>query len=228
MIDVRRDGSTLLPRHERLLVLAMLCITPWMTGCAQIKSFSVAPSTVCPGETVEINWTASDKVTLNASPPLAGEGEGPAEGRRALAPERSTRFTLTVPGLLKGDQREWDVHVIPRQSDRLLGGIARCDDARFVTTSFTIEQTAMSSRARVASIANRYDRALIVIKDDIVVEIPSHGATDRFKTVPLVGAWVIRTPVAQNETCDTALDAVSGRLTIKTVMSCGESVHGDP
>ena len=200
MIDVRRDGPTLLPRHERLLVLAMLCIMPWMTGCAQIKSFSVAPSTVCPGETVEINWTASDKVTLNASPPLAGEG----------------------------DQREWDVQVIPRQSDRLLGGIARCDDARFVTTSFTIEQTAMSSRARVASIANRYDRGLIVSKDDIAVEIPSHGATDRFKTVPLVGTWVIRTPVAQNETCDTALDAVSGRLTINTVMSCGESVHGDP
>jgi hypothetical protein len=95
-------------------------------GLRANQSFSVAPSTICPGETVEVNWKASDKVTPNASPSVGGEGEGPAEGRRSLAPERSTRFTLKVPGLLKTDQREWDVQVIPRQSDRLLGGIARC------------------------------------------------------------------------------------------------------
>jgi hypothetical protein len=227
IINARHGGSRLLPRHERLLVLAMLCITPWVTGCAQIKSFSVAPSTICPGETVEINWKASDKVTLDASPSLEGEGEGPAEGQRAFAPERSTRFTLKVPGLLKSDQREWDVEVIPRQTDRLLGGVARCDDG-FVTTSFTIEQKDTSSRARVASIANRYDRGLVISKDGIEVEITSHGATDRFKTTPVTGTWVIRTPLAGNESCDTALDAVSGRLTIKTLMSCGGSVHGDP
>jgi hypothetical protein len=161
-------------------------------------------------------------------PPLEGEGEGPAEGRRALAPDRSTRFTLKVSGLLKSDQREWDVQVIPRQSERILGGIARCDDARFVTTSFTIERKDTSLRARAASIANRYDRGLVISKDGIEVEIPSDGATDRFKTTAIAGTWVIRTPVAQNETCDTALDAVSGRLTIKTLMSCGENEHGDP
>jgi hypothetical protein len=227
VINATRDESRLLPRHERLLILAMLCITPWMTACAQIKSFTVSPSTICPGETVEINWKASDNVTLAASPPLKGEGEGPAEGQRALTPERSTRFTLKVSGLLKSDQREWDVEVIPRQTDRLLGGIARCEGG-FVTTSFNIEQKGTSSRALAASIANRYDRGLVINKDGIEVEIPSHGATDRFKATPVAGAWLIRTPLARDESCDAALDAVSGRLTIKTLMSCGGSVHGDP
>lgn len=227
VINVKRDEPRLLPRQERLLILAMLCITPWMTGCAQIKSFTVFPSTICPGETVEINWKASNKVTLAASPPLKGEGEGPAEGQRALVPERSTRFTLKVSGLLKSDQREWDVEVIPGQIDRLLGGIARCEGG-FVTTSFNIEQRGTSSRVRVASIANRYDRGLVISKDGIEVEIPSHGATDGFKASPVAGAWLIRTPLMRNESCDAALDAVNGRLTIKTLMSCGGSVHGDP
>ena len=228
MIDAKRGAYSLLPLHDRLLVVAMLCITPWMSGCAQIKSFSVVPSTICPGETVEINWKASDKVTLQASPPVAGEGEGPAEGRRSVAPERSTRFTLKVPGVLKSDQREWDVQVIPSQSARLLGGIARCDDARFVTTSFMIEQKDTSARTRTVSIANHYQRPLVVSKDAIEVEIPPNSATNRFKAVSLAGSWIIRTPVAQNETCDTALEAVRARLTITTQMSCGEQVHGSP
>ena len=62
--------------RDRLSILATLFLTPLIAGCAQIKSFSVAPSTVCPGETVQIDWEASDKVMLNAVPSLKGVGEG--------------------------------------------------------------------------------------------------------------------------------------------------------
>jgi hypothetical protein len=116
---------------------------------------------------------------------VAGEGEGPAEGQRSLAPER-TRFTLKVPGLLKSDQREWDIQVIPRQSDRLLAGVACCDDERFVATSFIIEKKDTSSRARAASIPNHYDRGLVVSKDGIEVEIPSHAPQTGSRPYPLL------------------------------------------
>ena len=221
-------ASNLLSKWDRILVLVMLSITPWITGCAQIKSFTVAPSTICPGESVEITWKASDAVSLRASPPLAGEGEGPAEGARSLAPERSTRFTLKAKGLLKSDQREWDVQVIPSQAERFLGGLGRCEDDRFVTTAFTIEQEATSPHVHAVSIVNQYKRPLMVSKDGIEVEIPANSATERFNAVPVAGVWTIRARVGPDETCGDALDAVSGRLSIRTRMSCMESSHGNP
>src|SRR5688500_12575187 len=135
------DASKAFQMHDRSAISVILLIVPLIAGCAQIKFFSVAPSTVCPGETVEIDWEASGKVALSAAPPLEGTGEGPAEGSRSFTPTQSTRFVLKAPGLLKSDQREWDVQVIPRQSSRLLGGIAQCGgNPPSVSTSFTIQQ----------------------------------------------------------------------------------------
>lgn len=209
--------------RDRLLVLATLFITPLIAGCAQIKSFSAVPSTVCPGETVQIDWKASDKVMLNALPSLEGVGGGPAEGSRSFAPTQNTRFILEVPGLLKNAQREWDVTVIPSQSSRLLGGVAQCEGVPpFVSASFSIQQKDSSSRVRAVSIENNYHRPLKISKDDIEVEIAPDGATDQFKNVPVIGTWTIRTPIGAGEACDSVLEAVRSRLTIKTQMSCGE------
>jgi len=209
--------------HERLQVLAALLIAPLIAGCAQIKSFSVVPTTICPGETVQIDWKASDKVTLDAVPPLVGTGEGPAEGSRSFSPTQNTRFSLKVPALLKSDQREWDVTVIPAQSSRLLGGIAQCEGyPASVAASFLIEQKDTSSRVRAVSVANNYHRPLQVRKDNVEAEIATGSATDQFKNVPVSGTWTIRAPVSPDETCDAVLESVRGRLTINTKMSCEE------
>ncbi len=212
--------------HDRLLILAAVLITPLIAGCAQIKSFSVAPSTVCPGETVKIGWQASGNngnVTLDAVPPLEGTGEVATEGSRSFTPTQSTRFVIKAPGLLKSDQREWDVLVIPSQSSRLLGGVAQCGgDPQSVLTSFTIQQKDTSSRVRAVLITNNYHRPLWVSKEGMEVEIPPNGTTDGFKNAPVTGTWTVRTPVGPDEACESVLDAVAGRLTIKTQMSCGE------
>ncbi|HEX8873884.1 MAG TPA: hypothetical protein VF780_04595 [Nitrosospira sp.] len=208
--------------RDRLLVLATLLITPLIAGCAQIKSFSVAPSTVCPGEVVQIDWKASDKVTVNAVPSLEGAGAGPAEGSRSFAPAQNTRFVLEVAGLLRNAQREWDVTVIPSQSSRLLGGVAQCEGTPpVVSASFSIQQKDSSSRVRAVSIENNYRRPLTVSKDDIAVEIAAGGATNQFKNIPVIGTWTIHMPIGAEEACDSVLEAVNGRLTIKTQMSCG-------
>ena len=212
--------------HDRLLVLATVLITPLIVGCAQIKSFSVAPSAVCPGETVKIDWQASGNngnVTLNAAPPLEGTGDVATEGSRSFAPTQSTRFVIKAPGLLKSDQREWDVLVIPSRSFRLLGGVAQCGgNPQSVLTSFTIQQKDTSSRVRAVLITNSYHRPLWVGKEGMEVEIPPNGTTDGFKNMPVTGAWTVRTPVGTDEACESALEAVAGRLTIKTEMRCGE------
>ncbi|SEK68708.1 hypothetical protein [Nitrosovibrio tenuis] len=209
--------------HDRLLVLTTLLLTPFIAGCAQIKLFSVAPSTVCPGETVQIDWKASDRVMLNAVPSVEGVGEGPPEGSRSFMPTENTRFILNVPGLLKSAQREWDVTVIPSQSSRLLGGVAQCGgNPPFASASFSIQQKDSSSRVRAVSVGNNYHRHLVVSKDDIEVEIPPDGSTDGFKNASVIGTWTIRTPLGTNEACENVLDAIRNRLTIKTQMSCGE------
>jgi hypothetical protein len=213
--------------HDKLAVLTTLLIAPLIAGCAQIKSFSVTPAIVCPGETVEVDWKASDKVVLEAAPSLEGTGEGPSEGSRSFAPTENVRFTIKVPGLLKSAQREWDVQVIPSQSTGLLGGVAQCGGSpQAVSTSFTLQQKDTSARVRAVSIANNYNRPLGVSKEDIEVEIPPRGTTDRFKNTSVIGTWTVRTPLASDETCDTALGAVRGRLTIRTQMSCEEKPNG--
>jgi len=209
--------------RDRLPILATLFLTPLIAGCAQIKSFSAAPSTVCPGETVQIDWEASDKVMLNAVPSLKGVGEGPAEGSRSFAPTQNTRFILEVAGVLKNAQREWDVTVVPSQSSRLLGGVAQCEgNPPLVSASFSIQQKDSSSRIRAVSIENNYRRTLKVSKDDIEAEIAPDSATDRFKNVPVIGTWTIHAPLGVGEACNNVLEAVRSRLTIKAQMSCGE------
>lgn len=212
--------------HDRIVILVTLLIMPLIVGCAQIKSFSVAPSTACPGETIKIDWQVSGNsgnVFLGATPPLEGAGEVAAEGSRSLTPIHSTRFVLKAPGLLKSEQREWDVLVIPNQSSRLLGGIAQCDgNPPSVMTSFTIQQKETSARVRAVTIANNYHRPLSVSKDGVEVEIPSNGTTNGFKNASVIGTWAIRMPVTLDEACESVLEAVSGRLTIKTQMSCEE------
>src|SRR5688500_15323434 len=110
--------------HDRPGISVILLIVPLIAGCAQIKYFYGSRSTAWPGGTVKSDWEGTGKVTLDAVPPLEGIGEGPLEGSRSFAPAQSTRFVLKAPGLLKSDQREWDVQVIPGESSRLLGGIA--------------------------------------------------------------------------------------------------------
>jgi hypothetical protein len=213
--------------QDKFVVLTTLLIAPLIAGCAQIKSFSVTPSIICPGETVEVDWKASNKIALEAAPPLEGAGEGPSEGSRSFVPTENVRFTVKVPGLLKNAQREWDVQVIPSHSTLLLGGVAQCGGSpQSVSTSFTLQQKDTSSRVRAVSIANNYNRTLGVSKEDIEVEILPNGTTDRFKNSSVIGTWTVRTPLASDETCDNALDAVRGRLTIRTQMSCEERPDG--
>jgi len=211
---------------DRFAVLATVLLTPLIVGCAQIKSFTVAPSTICPGETVKIDWLVSGNagnVRLDAVPALEGTGEGHAEGSRSVTPAQNTRFILKVPGVLKSAQREWDVQVVPDQSFRLLGGIAQCGgEPQSVSTSFTIQQKDTSSRVRAVLITNSYSRRLSISKDGVEVDIPPNGTTDIFKNTSIIGTWAVRSPVGPDEACDNALKAVARRLTIKTQMNCGE------
>jgi hypothetical protein len=173
---------------------------------------------------VKVDWAASGNngsVTLDAVPPLAGTGEVPAEGSRMLQPTENTRFILKAPGVLKSAQREWDVQVVPGKSARIWGGVAQCrGQPPSVSASFTIQQQDTSARIHAELVANNYSRPLIVRKDGVEVEIPPKGETNRFGNVPALGTWTIASPVAPEETCDSALAAVARRLIVKTQMSC--------
>ena len=211
---------------DRFAVLITLLVAPMIVGCAQIKSFAVAPSTICPGETVRVDWLTSGhagNVTLDSVPVLAGAGEVPEEGSRFFTPAQNTRFILKVPGVLKSAQREWDVQVVPDQSSRLLGGIAQCGgEPQWVSTSFTIQRKDSSSRVRAVLITNNYARPLSISKDGMEIDISPNGTTDGFKNMSMIGTWIVRSPVGPDEACDNALQAVARRLTIKIQMACKE------
>ena len=75
------NSSKALRMRDLCVVSIILLSAPLIAGCAQIKAFSVAPGTICPGETVEINWEASGRVVLKAAPPWWVWENGRLKGR---------------------------------------------------------------------------------------------------------------------------------------------------
>jgi hypothetical protein len=169
-----------------------------------------------------VNWdVAGGQTALEATPPLDGIGLKPQHGQQNVSPASNTRFILKAKALLKSDQREWDVVIVPQSHASSFGEKALCDkDAPAV--SFVLSDAQVSPQSRAVVVKNPHSRSIIVAKDGIVVELASKEETGRFKNTSMVGAWTIRAPLEPGETCSTALHDIGERLIFRTQLSCVE------
>jgi len=76
----------------RLFLLACVVLTVGLAGCASISQLTVAPTTVCPGENVNVSWRTCGMTTLtqvHALIPVLQVRGGPAHDdyRYACTPE---------------------------------------------------------------------------------------------------------------------------------------------
>jgi hypothetical protein len=113
-LKTRQQGRRMPERFQTWAAL----LTPLIAGCAQIK-FSVVPTTICPGETVQIDWF-SDKVTLMLRPAAREREKVLRRGQIVLSYEMHD--SRSGSGIAQECPAGWDITVIPTQSSRLLGG----------------------------------------------------------------------------------------------------------
>jgi hypothetical protein len=191
-------------------------------GCAQISQYDVQPTRVCTGDSVTVTWKATGSVTLVATPAIAGLGDRPSAGTASVAIAANTRLVLTASRLFGSAQREVDVVTAPGSPPKPFGGLATCDQlSRLVQVSFTLGPDQIASTVQAVGVTNPYDRILTVTKDDVSDNISPQGTSGLFKALPATGAWTVKTPLGDGETCDQALGAVSDRLVVMLQMSCG-------
>jgi len=59
----------------RLFRLACVVLTVGLAGCASISQLTVAPTTVCPGENVNVSWRTCGTTTLTQVPIRPGQSD---------------------------------------------------------------------------------------------------------------------------------------------------------
>lgn len=202
----------------------LFCGAIALTGCAShINHFSVSPHIACAGEPVTASWdVGKGEAVLEADHALPGLGPQPAQGRREFTLTADTRFTLKARGALRTAQSEVDVRVPPAASPLVLGGVPACERALgAVAVTLTVSGEVVTPASRALTLANPYPRLLIVSKDGVEAALAPHGSSDRFKDRPAAGRWRVAAPLAQDESCATALAELAQRLTLQAQLSCG-------
>jgi hypothetical protein len=197
-----------------------------LAGCASIQVFEVSPRLACPGDTVHLTWAASGRVTLD-TPSQAGT-EQPSAGTLDVTLQRPARFTLEAHRLFKDASAEADVEVAP--PDKGFAEVARCDPAaRWLEASFVLESQ-LSSTIQVGRVRNVSERPLVVLREGheltlaaaCVGETSACGADSEVLRGHVArGRWVLRSPLADAETCEAALRSVRQYLQVELQLRCG-------
>src|SRR5258705_5155728 len=80
----------------RLSLLACVVLTVGLAGCASISQLTVAPTTVCPGESVNVSWRTCGTTTLTQVPIGPGQSDECVDSRPAVASPGPGSYSVTV------------------------------------------------------------------------------------------------------------------------------------
>ncbi|WPB78103.1 hypothetical protein KYC5002_02910 [Archangium violaceum] len=215
-------------RH-RLLVFILLAAL--LGGCLprpQIHHFITQPRVACPGDQVTLNWETNGPVRIEADPPVAKLGRKSSSGKQTVAISGPTRFQLEtsrVFGLRKESTRN-DVGSPP--IERPYGAIAAEGKDHFtcsaqtgtLETSFELESNQISSNVSVGQVLNWNVRPVLISKGGVSELVAGFAKAPGFEGQPAQGRWQLRVPLAEDESCEDALDSLSDRLIIQLQLSC--------
>jgi hypothetical protein len=218
------DGA--IGRRYRCVWLVVLLEA--VVGCAQVTHFDAQPRTVCAGDSVQLNWSASGSVALQSEPPTPQTGPKPSNGSERIAVSADTRFLLVAKRLWTSDKAERDVKVTPKSME--YGDDASCDAAgNSISAKFTLDSPQLSSTLKVRSITNKNHRTVVLQKAGacnaaggcVPVTLDDAGTTAELAG-PATGQWTVTAPLRQGEQCHDALTAVANRLSLQFNLACGE------
>jgi hypothetical protein len=182
------------------------------TGCnARVKTFSVEPRFICPGQQVVVRWDVVGSADLTFLPRVAGSPDGRVDssGEVALRPTGSTRTSLRVTRFL-GEPTGADVDInlpAPVRIAADLNDAARCEHG-VLTLTARLTEISPDLRAELVTVEDSERRSYDITRMDAAQHpIRAHVArgvsTAAFANLPMAGDWMLSSPLVAPEACPT-------------------------
>jgi hypothetical protein len=215
------------PKHvevisrQHLLLLSVTMATGGMlaTGCdASVDQFAPSARYICAGQTVHLSWKVTGTATMTSTPPVAGLPDGPvsAQGEAAIAPQVTTSVQLHVTRFLgnpTSSVQQIDVLQSPQTPEPLTVSLADpsagCGNGKVWAT---VHAKAFSNSVKVATVGVRpNDQRTYQISHGGIDGTVAPGATSTpWAGSPIVGDWVLTSPLLSGESCGPTLPANLG------------------
>ena len=208
--------------RRRLTITGAVVLAVMLVSCTKIKEFSVVPNGyVCRGQQVDISWKTSGSTELRAEPDVPGleEGSVPQRGHRQVTIDRDTTIIISAENHFGYPlMNRQELTVLEASEPKEIGEIIECgsDDDIVVRTELTLDSRVTLSSVSLAEsterpvwIEHRGKRALVS---------PDNPATTAFSGIPATGEWILRSPLAEGESCPSR--SLPRDLTVIATMQC--------
>ena len=199
---------------------------------AHVDSFSASSHTICAGQAVQRVWKVTGNATMTATPPLASlaGGQVASEGQMTVAPNTSTEILLQAKRWLgKPESSVQTIHVVTGQPKAepltvsLADASAGCQGGRVWAT---VHPLRFASAVKVSMVAaHPGDSRTYDVQHGGASATLTPGTTAAiFAGKPIVGDWVLSSPLLPGEACGTS--ALPRSLVVDVYAQC--SPEGQP
>lgn len=202
------------------------------TGCpnAKITRLDATPRHVCPGDQVELAWAFDGSGTMTVTPPIAQAPAGHVgdHGEAVIRPTTNTAVNLQVTrwgGEPAGGRLDIEIARAESLAASLADPGAACHDGvvtstvhvkNFATGLTVLELEAPSSHARAGYDVTHVDART---HQPVTAHVAPGAPATRFAGQPINGDWIISSPLAPGEACDSP--GLPGNLIVTAYTQCG-------
>ena len=198
--------------------LALAALALLTAGCdARVDAFEPSAHYVCPGQKVDLTWRVTGCATVRVTPPEPSLPDGPVDsnGHGSIAPVASTDVMLHVTRFLGHDTNSvQSIRVLqaPQTPEALEVSLADpsvgCDVGSDGKVWGTIHALRFSNDVKVATVSVRAgdNRTYQVEHAGVRATVSPGTAPDTdFAGKPIVGDWVLTSPLGAGESCGPSL-----------------------
>lgn len=196
----------------RALLFVVPAITALILGCdARVDQFTASLHYVCPGQQVQLAWRVTGSGSMRSTPPLAALPDGPVsdEGQGAVSPTATTNVVLHVTRFLghpTSSTQELRMLGPPTTPEPLAVSLADpsagCRDGKAWAT---VHPQHFSNDLKVATVSSHTGdgRTYDVAHGGIHATVRPGTIATEFAGMPIVGDWLLTSPLAPGEACGT-------------------------
>jgi hypothetical protein len=216
-------------RTWQYIVLAASC-----QACnAKITRFDAIPRHVCPGDRVELAWEFTGTGTLTVTPPVppAPAGRVPDHGTASISPTAPTAVELRVTrtgGRSTGARLDIEMNQGELVAASIADPSATCRDSVVASTAH-VRNFAPDLVVAVVGVRPGDERSYDVSHFDqrtqqlVTARVSSAAPTTRFAGLPIVGDWILSSPLSPGASCDSP--GLPSNLVVIAYTRCAS---GDP
>jgi hypothetical protein len=193
---------------------------------AQVKTFSAVPRHICAGEPVQVQWDVVGSASITVTPPNAALPNGPVEsnGQATITPENTTTVALQVTHVLgtpTTSSKEIEVRDPASTPEVLAASLGDpdaqpgCDGGKAWAT---IHVKRFAADVKVATVATHPgdNRVYEIQHAGVHASAAPGGQTIAFSGTPIMGDWLVSTPLTAGQTCRT----IPHNLVVDVITQC--------